>query len=340
MMERPRGHLLVNRGLIAVLAALFVAGSGEVSRAEDAPADPAPPAYRTIYSVRDTLAESLFGKRDPSEWRPLGLSNLFTEGWNEPWLAPPRGTGGAPRQGWINATDGDFYRLAFFTYGISQVHRPNELAQLGQFTLYTPLSRRLEVVTNLPFIQKNENLGSGQVFIGSSGAGTRRLAPGQVGTGDLSFAPRVMLIDTQDFALIAQASVRTPTGRTSADGKTSLTPSVQFWSNPFGGFGFRGGLGVTTPLNHRADGPSLIGQLAAGYTFTDHDVPLFGDFTAYLSGVVKVDLPDSAATTVSLTPGIRTHVGGDWYVLAAVETPVTGSRGFDSTGFFWFMKAW
>src|SRR4051794_34589528 len=34
-------------------------------------------------------------------------------------------------------------------------------------------------------------------------------------------------------------------------------------------------------------GDNLISQLAIGNTFTDHDVPMFGDFTVYLPSVVN-----------------------------------------------------
>jgi hypothetical protein len=62
--------------------------------------------------------ESLTGDvyADPSRWRPLSLGTFFSEGWDEAWVSPPPGGGGAPRQGWINAADGVFYRLAVATF--------------------------------------------------------------------------------------------------------------------------------------------------------------------------------------------------------------------------------
>jgi hypothetical protein len=43
---------------------------------------------------------------------------------------------------------------------------------------------------------------------------------------------------------------------------------------------------------------------------------------------------------VTLTPGLRTHLGNDWYFLAGLPTPVTGQRVADFGMIFWFMKAW
>jgi hypothetical protein len=84
----------------------------------------------------------------------------------------------------------------------------------------------------------------------------------------------------------------------------------------------------------------LISQLAIGNTFTDHDAPLFGDFTYYLSAVADAPLPNGEGTSVTLTPGMRTHLGRDWYFLAGVPVPVTKDRVGETGMIFWFMKAW
>ena len=48
----------------------------------------------------------------------------------------------------------------------------------------------------------------------------------------------------------------------------------------------RGGIGDYIPLGGGGT-DNLISQLAIGQTLTDHDVPLFGDFTWYVSTVVN-----------------------------------------------------
>jgi hypothetical protein len=73
---------------------------------------------------------------------------------------------------------------------------------------------------------------------------------------------------------------------------------------------------------------------------TDHDVPVIGDFTYYLSAVVDSPLSNGSQTSVALTPGIRTHLGNDWYFLAGLPTPLTKARVADLGMIFWFMKAW
>ena len=71
-----------------------------------------------------------------------------------------------------------------------------------------------------------------------------------------------------------------------------------------------------------------------------HDVPLLGDFTYYLSRVMDTPLSNSDQTRVTLTPGIRAHLGHDWYFLAGLPIPVTKQRVADLGMIFWVMRAW
>ena len=70
------------------------------------------------YTFGEMVSESMFGDvyGDPSKWEELGYGNLFSKGWNKPWVSPPAGGGGAPRQGWLNADDGVFYRLSLASF--------------------------------------------------------------------------------------------------------------------------------------------------------------------------------------------------------------------------------
>jgi hypothetical protein len=43
---------------------------------------------------------------------------------------------------------------------------------------------------------------------------------------------------------------------------------------------------------------------------------------------------------MTLTPGMRMHLGHDWYFLAGLPTPVTKQRVADLGLICWFMKAW
>ena len=70
-------------------------------------------------------------------------------------MPSPNGSGGAPRQGWINAMDGNLYRLSFFTFAQAFNSAPKGNAYLGSYTILAPLSRRLELIINVPFVVRN-----------------------------------------------------------------------------------------------------------------------------------------------------------------------------------------
>jgi hypothetical protein len=303
--------------------------------AASSPMDPV-----VVTGLFDTVAESILGEPDPDTWRPLSLSTLFSEGWNEAWVPSPNGSGGAPRQGWINAADGNFYRLWFFTFAqaFNQGNKSN--AYLGAYTLYTPLSRRLLLIANIPFVERNGVASGLPITGGPSGLNTpRTVTRNQTTFGDLTFTPRVMLHETQDFSLTSELAVTVPTGNQPLAGKTVLTPAVGFWNNFAGRWVIRGAIGDLIPLGGGGH-DTLISQLAIGCALTDHDVRLFGDFTLYVSAVADTPLADGQRTSVTLTPGMRTHLGRDWYFLAGLPTPLTSARVGDIGMIFWFMKAW
>src|SRR5262249_53422103 len=93
-----------------------------------------------------TIGESICGKPDPNTRRSLPIGTLCSEGWNEAWVPSPGGSGGAPRQGWINAADGNLYRLWFFTFNQGFNQPPKGNSYRSAFTIQTPLSRRLVLI--------------------------------------------------------------------------------------------------------------------------------------------------------------------------------------------------
>jgi len=285
----------------------------------------------------ETICQSVFGCPDPNCWRPMCLSTLFSEGWHEAWVPSPNGCGGAPRQGWINAADGNMYRLMFFTFAQGFNHPPQGDAYLGAYTLLTPFSRRLMLITNIPFTMRN-NVSGGLPTVDPEGNVTTSTR-GQTTFGDVSFTPRVLLHETQDLSITFDFTVVTPTGGQPLAGKTAVTPTLAFWYNIAGGWVIRGGIGEYVPTDG-SGGQSVISQLAIGQTITDHDVPLLGDFTYYVSAVANSPINSTTPTSVTLTPGMRTHLGSDWYFLAGLPTPVTDRRVADVGMIFWFMKAW
>jgi hypothetical protein len=270
--------------------------------------------------VLEAARESLFGDvyAQPSTWQALTLTSLFSEGWNEPWASPPPGSGGAPRQGWINAWDGVFYRLGIVAFSFAE-----DVANAGQYasnaTVYTPFSRRFEIQTDVPFFVSNESSPSGQRH-------TR--------FGDFTITPRILLQESENWSNSFDLAFRTPTGDTRNGNDTAaVTPTWNFWGNPWQGLVLRGGAGIIVPYAGFDGGArtALIGNLAAGYYFTQHDKIPFGDLVGYLSMNINQPVDDRGAkrTILTFTPGFRTHLGANWYLLGGIEVPVTNPEPFD-----------
>src|SRR5262245_51884609 len=103
------------RGLIGLVLGAIVLCTGVTAPAQVTPAPTPPPKDGFLGAIVKSLTGDVYA--DPQRWRALSFSGFFTEGWDEAWVSPPAGAGGAPRQGWLNSFDGVFYRLGIATYG-------------------------------------------------------------------------------------------------------------------------------------------------------------------------------------------------------------------------------
>lgn len=315
-----------------VLAALVFAGATDLfgqSRAGDSAETSAVarrPRARRSYRPGEVVALSIFANGEEEDWTPLRLATLFTEGWDEPWLAPPADSNMPVRQGWVNSADGLFFRNLVWLYQNTEGLPGGRDANFGLFQFQSPLSRRLWISLDVPFISAvNDDHG-----------------PNKAATfGDFNVTPRVMLKETRKLSLIAGLGVRSPTGSlTTFSGLARLNPNVQFWADIGRRFSARGGIGVDVPLNQFDLLPTnLATNIAIGQTITGHDVLLIGDFQYYLSANMRNNLSAAPGHTFfSLTPGFRTHLGGEYYLAGGLEIPLTGPRPFGDRLTFFFVK--
>ena len=100
----------------------------------------------------DTALESLFGEASTTDWSPLLLSELFTVGWNQPFVFSPPSDSGALRQEWINSANGVFYRQWVLDYNFRDHVDPSGNRDIGTWSVFAPLSRRLELFISIPFV--------------------------------------------------------------------------------------------------------------------------------------------------------------------------------------------
>jgi hypothetical protein len=269
------------------------------------------------------MGESLTGDvyAEPSRWRELSLGTLFSEGWDEAWVSPPAGEGGAPRQGWLNSFDGVFYRLGIATFGFADNFNHNGNQYTGTATEYLPFNRRLELKIDAPFVVSNKFAGDHY----------------HTSYGDLQFTPRLLLSETRNFTQSFEVSLRAPTGwDKNGQGVAAVTPTYEFWANVWRGLVLRGGLAGFIPyggqsINDVGARTTFLANMAVGYYFTPHDSTPFGDLVFHVSPnlALPTDNRGPNITTVSLTPGFRTHLGENWYLLGGVEVPVTHPQPFN-----------
>ena len=282
--------------------------------AEDVPQEVEPSqSERSFLSAAiKSLTDDVYA--EPSRWKPLSLGTLFSEGWDEPWVSPPRGKGGAPRQGWFNAADGVFYRsgLAIFSYGNGA--KRNSDMYTGRAFFDTPLSRRLEIQSDIPLVV---SLGSNTNF------------------GDVKITPRIILTESQAVTQSFNLTTRIPTGDTANGNSVGIvTPNYQFWANWWQGLVLRGSVGMSIPYYHvgRSDSrTSFDANFAVGYYFTSPDRASCADLVGYIATNFTQATDDRGpkTTTVTLTPGFRTYLGKNWYLLSGVELPATTPKTFD-----------
>jgi hypothetical protein len=283
-------------------------------------------------SFFDVVRESLFGDvyATPSQWQPLTAGGLFSEGWNRPWASPPPGEGGAPRQGWLNTFDGVFYRLGLLTGSFADNFHDNGNQYAGGLTLYAPFNARFEVRLDIPFIVSNR-VGSGDDYHSNF--------------GDLQITPRVLISESKNFTQSFDVTFRIPTGsEDNGNDFGSATPLWNFWWNPWSKLVVRGGAGFVVTYSDPETNPrAFIANLAAGYYFTEHGFTPFGDLVGYLSANLSQPMGKHGTneTVFTMTPGFRTHLGRDWYLLGGVEVPVTrDQRAFDFKVLWAIMKVY
>jgi hypothetical protein len=288
--------------------------------AEPAPAVPTEIRYSDYtghsYSLCETVFQSIFPKHAPKrEWTPLYCDTFFSEGWLEPHIGPPNGPNGSLRQGWVGVPDAFFNRqmVGIYDYARGANGAPNQ--QAGAFLIESPISRRWDVGFIVPFVD----------HIGGNGVSSA------TNFGDVTVENRFLLHETADLTVSLNLNIRTPTGGTSTgDGRTVLVPYIAFYKDLWAGWSVRAAAGVEDPVNGPSSGRfnTLFQSIGIGQTITPHDVKFFGDFTYYVCGNFREDLDSSNNAFMSITPGIRTHLGKDFFLLFGVDIPVTANAGF------------
>lgn len=236
----------------------------------------------------------------PTEWTPLDI-NRFGDELTGKWVPVPNGDSGAPRQGWLATADGFFTREAHLAYDYvngSGFDRHQVLARFNH-----PISRRLWAGIEVPFYQQSR---------------------GSSNFGDITLTTLVMLHESRNLSVNAGVGWRLPTGTVALGNNVfAAQPQINLWSDIGKGFSLRGRVGYELNNSGRAD--NFVLNATIGQTFTKHSEAPLGDLTWYVASNWRQPTNGGRAF-VSITPGMRTHLGGNLFLLAGVEFPVVNTR--------------
>jgi hypothetical protein len=269
-----------------------------------------------------TQAESL-ATAQPSN---LTLSNFFTEGWNQEWTH--RYTpGGAPDMALLHVTTNFLereFRFDFYSQRNKGSNSTGDVEFADALVAYG-LNRRfmLEVVGNY-------ELDNARSF-GSSSAGAAAL----VG--------RVQLVDVPGSSLAFNLKVTSPYEGLTDKGTakaTTIFPALAGWQDltcyGLKKVGFYYSIGPDTfagPVNPGEKHNDLAYTVALAKTWTERDVPLYGNFTTFVEwyAVTNLDGDRTDSTTFNMTPGIRLHLTHNNVLIAGVDVPVASPHAFYET---------
>jgi hypothetical protein len=262
---------------------------------------PAAPAAITTLAAAQGSGDGGDGK-----WTPLGSEPFGTELLGK-WIPVPNGEGGAPRQGWLGTADGFFTREVHLAY--TYVDAPGDDLHQGLARFHYPFTRRLWAGLEVPFYQDRG---------------------GDSDFGDITLNTQVMLAETRNLSLNAGVGWRLPTGSASFGNDIfAAQPQLNLFTDIGSGFSFRGRVAYEFPDSNAPE--SFILNGAIGQTVTDHDRAPLGDLTWYVASTWR-EFQDGP-TFVSITPGMRTHLGGNLFLLAGIEIPLANAGDFFREGF-------
>jgi hypothetical protein len=298
--------------------------------------DPQPqdsPAPRIVTGPLDTAIESLFGEASTADWTPLLLSELFTVGWNQPFVFSPPSDSGALRQEWINASNGVFYRQWVLDYNFRDHVNPSGTRDIGTWSVFAPLSRRLELYISIPFVDYHRvadpMAAPSQASPLSRSSAASSPSSYRATFGDMSITPQVLLHETENTSIMSVLTIRTPTGSTDAgNGDTSLGPQIQFWQGLPNRWVIRGGAGPTIPLTPTGLRTTLDSSLTIGKFLTLDDVRYFKQFTVWLAvnNSATTDNRGPGGDTLTILPGIRFLIAQNTWFLYGVEVPLVAPK--------------
>ena len=268
-------------------------------------------AAATTTASPETVAAAAAAAQDGGGnggWTPLGSEPFGKELFSK-WIPVPNGDSGAPRQGWLGTADGFFTREAHLAYTYVDAGDDGEDLHQGLARFHYPFTRRLWAGLEVPFYQDRG---------------------GDSDFGDITLTTQVMLVEKRNISVNAGVGWRLPTGSDSfGNGVFAPQPQLNLFTDIGSGFSLRGRVAYDFPDSGAPE--SFILNGAIGQTVTEHSNTPFGDLTWYVASTWREF--NNGPTFVSITPGMRTHLGGNLFLLAGIEIPLRDSSQFFNEAF-------
>lgn len=292
-----KGLLATASCTIALIAATPALAKDEAKPETVAAIEASAPAEGSATAEAPATTEAPAPAPEPVEWTPL-RGDGFGDELTQKWIPVPNGSSGAPRQGWLATADGFFTREVHLAAAYTDQRGPDAWGVLARF--HYPFSRRLWAGLEVPFYQEVANRGN---------------------FGDITLTTQVMLAETRNLSINAGVGWRLPTGSIAQGNNVfAAQPQINFWSDVGSGFALRGRIAYEFANRNQPD--NFVLNAAIGQTVTPHSQAPFGDLTWYVSMNWREPTSNNGRTFVSITPGLRTHLGGNLFLLGGVEFPV------------------
>src|SRR5688572_5066076 len=257
---------------------------------------------------------------------PFGFD--LTKGWIDPWPHAHYSRRGTPRVHTFNLEPAFLGRDLLLDYRFTSADEETEIEVEAE--LEWAFTRRIGIVVEVPFVQVNPEEG-----------------PTEEGIGDVAFAPRVLIAESERMLLSANLEISLPTGSESrglGGEEASVGPSVATWIDVGRWLTFTAAVGSEHGLEsgdsaltygaaliYTFKGPAIFSGSEHAHGHHVHFPPGMTSVIAELTGEMALSGDQDGDSSHSLLLGVTYTLSGDLELRGGYELPVGGHEEFDDS---------
>ena len=249
---------------------------------------------------------------------PFGFS--LTESWFDPWPHSHFSRRGTPFVHLFLTEPAFLDRDLFLDYRLVRTNGEDEMEL--EFELEWALTRRLGLVIEVPYL-----------FLRPIDE------PDEHGFGDVAFAPRALLVDTERFMLSVNLEIETPTGserRGLSEGEVALAPSFSWWYDLGHWITWQAQIGTehgltsgdaelvwNSALTYSLLGPALVEPPSRDSTHGGrHFPPGLTNFIVEITGRTRLSGEGDVRSTAEILFGTSYLISSEFEIRAGVQVPL------------------